>query len=89
MAITSALVVFAVIWFLTFLVVIPFRLETQGDCGQIEPGTHTGAPENHNLGKKAWITTGITTVLWAVVVAIILSGIITLKHLEYLTDWIV
>ncbi len=89
MAITSALVLFAVIWFMTFLMVIPFRLQTQGDLGEIEPGTHAGAPETHNLGKKAWITTGITLVLWAIVVGIILSGVITLEHLDKLTDWII
>ena len=57
MGITSALVLFAVIWFLVFLVVIPIRLETQGDVGEVEPGTHAGAPANPNLKKKAWITT--------------------------------
>lgn len=88
MAITSALVLFAVIWFMTFLMVIPVRLETQGDAGKIEPGTHAGAPQTHNLGKKAWITTAITLVLWAIVVGIILSGVITLDHLDKLTDWI-
>ena len=40
MGITSALVLFFVIWFLVFLVVIPIRLETQGDVGEVEPGTH-------------------------------------------------
>ena len=54
MGITSALVLFAVIWFLVFLVVIPIRLETQGDVGEVEPGTHAGAPANPNLKKKAW-----------------------------------
>lgn len=88
MAITSALVLFAVIWFLTFLMVIPVRLQTQGDIGHVEPGTHAGAPENHNLGKKALITTGITFVLWGIVVAVILSGIITLEHLDKITNWI-
>ena len=64
MGITSALVLFAVIWFLVFLVVIPIRLETQGDVGEVEPGTHAGAPANPNLKKKAWITTGISLVIW-------------------------
>ena len=60
MGITSALVLFFVIWFLVFLVVIPIRLETQGDVGEVEPGTHAGAPANHKLKNKAWITTGIS-----------------------------
>ena len=58
MGVTSGLVLYAVIWFMTFLIVIPIRLETQGDRGEIVPGTHAGAPEHHYLKQKAWITAG-------------------------------
>ena len=53
MTITSAFVLFAVIWFLTFLIVIPFKIKTQGDLGTVAKGTQAGAPEVHNLKKKA------------------------------------
>ncbi|WP_146586562.1 DUF1467 family protein [Puniceibacterium confluentis] len=82
MAITSAIVLFAVLWFLTFLVVIPIRLQTQGDVGTVVPGTHAGSPEVHNLKKKAWITTGITAVLWAIIAGIILSGMVTIRDID-------
>ena len=64
MTITSAFVLFAVIWFLTFLIVIPFKIKTQGDLGMVAKGTQAGAPEVHNLKKKAIITTGVTIVIW-------------------------
>jgi predicted secreted protein len=83
MGITSAIVLFAVIWFMTFLVVIPFRLETQGDVGEVVPGTHAGAPENHNLKAKAWITTGIAVVLWVIIAGTIISGMITVRDLDF------
>ena len=82
MGITSALVLFFVIWFLVFLVVIPIRLETQGDVGEVEPGTHAGAPENHNLKKKAWITTGISAVIWVIIASVILSGNLTIQDID-------
>ena len=63
MTITSAFVLFAVIWFLTFLIVIPFKIKTQGDLGTVATGTQAGAPEVHNLKKKAIITTGVTICL--------------------------
>ena len=53
MSVTSAIVLFAVIWFLTFLIIIPFRVKTQGDLGAIVKGTQAGAPEVHNLRRKA------------------------------------
>tara|TARA_R110002073_G_scaffold310068_1_gene480630 strand:- start:225 stop:521 length:297 start_codon:yes stop_codon:yes gene_type:complete len=79
----SGLVLFAVIWFMTFLIVLPIRVQTQGDVGEIVPGTHAGAPEVHNLKKKAWITTGVAAVIWAIVATIILSGMITLRDIDW------
>ena len=83
MGITSGIVLFAVIWFMTFLCVIPIRLTTQGDIGEVVPGTHAGSPEVHNLKKKAWITTGISAVLWVIIASIILSGVITVRDLDW------
>ena len=82
MGITSGIVLFAVIWFMTYLVVIPFRLETQGDRGEIVEGTHASSPEVHNLKKKALITTGISIVLWAIIASIILSGVISIRDID-------
>jgi len=83
MGITSAIVLYAVIWFLTFLVVIPIRLETQGDVGEVVPGTHAGAPERHFLKQKAWITTAAAAVLWAIIVGVILSGAISVNDFDW------
>ncbi len=84
MGITSGLVLYSVIWFMTFLVVIPIRLETQGDRGEVVPGTHAGAPARHYLKQKAWITTGVAAVLWAVIAGVILSGMISVNDFDWL-----
>lgn len=83
MAITSALVLLAIFWFMIFLIVLPIGVKTQGDVGKIVPGTHAGAPEVHSLKKKAWITTGIALVLWVITCAIILSGWISVRDLDW------
>jgi predicted secreted protein len=82
MGITSALVLLAVIWFMTFFIVLPIRIQTQGDVGKVVPGTHAGSPEHHHLKKKAWITTGIAFVLWIIIGGTILSGVITLEDID-------
>ena len=46
------------------------------------PGTHAGAPEHHNLKKKAWITTAVAAVLWMVIAGIILSGKVTIRDID-------
>lgn len=86
MTITAALVLFAVIWFLTLLVVLPVRVKTQGDLGDIVPGTHAGAPEVHHMKKKLWITTGISIVLWAIIAGIIVSGVISIRDFDWLNQ---
>jgi len=83
MGITSAIVLYVVFWFLTFLVILPIRVKTQGDLGNVEPGTHAGAPEEHHLKKKALITTGLAAVLWVIVTVIILSGWISIRDLDW------
>lgn len=83
MSITSAIVLFAVIWFMTFLTVIPFRIRTQGDLGKIVEGTQAGAPEHHYLKQKAWITTGIAAVLWALIAGTILSGVFSVRDFDW------
>lgn len=83
MGITSAIVLFAVIWFMTFFIVLPIRLKTQGDVGEIVPGTQAGAPHEHNLKKKALITTAIAVILWCIIAGIILTGTITVRDFDW------
>jgi predicted secreted protein len=82
MGITSAIVLYVVIWFLTFFVALPVRIQTQGDLGRIVPGTQAGSPEHHHLKKKAWITTAVAAVIWAICAYVILSGMISLRDID-------
>jgi predicted secreted protein len=78
----SGLVLFLVIWFMTFLCILPIRVQTQGDLGEIVPGTHAGSPEHHHLRKKMWITTGLSVVIWAIVATLMLTGTVTLDDID-------
>lgn len=83
MGVTSALVLYAVLWFLTFLIVLPIRLKTQGDIGDIVPGTHAGAPHEPQLKKRALITTAVAAVLWVIIAYVIISGTVTVRDLDW------
>lgn len=83
MGVVSGLVLYAVIWFVVLFCVLPFRLETQGDRGEVTPGTMPGSPAELNMRRKAWITTLIAAVIWAIAAAIILSGAITVQDLDW------
>ena len=83
MSVTSAFVLFAVIWFLTFLIVIPFRIKTQGDLGIVLKGTQAGAPEVHDLRRKAIITTGLSLILWLLITILIVFEIVTIEDIDF------
>jgi predicted secreted protein len=83
MTITAALVLFAVIWFMVFFIVLPLNLTTQGDVGQVEPGTPPGSPAGFVVKRKAQITSVVALVLWCVIAGIIVSGTITARDLDW------
>ena len=82
MGVASGIVLYMVIWFMTFLIALPIRIQTQGDLGQIVPGTHAGSPEHHHLKKKFVIVTIVSAVLWVIIASIIITGAITVRDID-------
>jgi len=83
MAITSAIVLFAVVWFMVMFIVLPIGRRTQGDEGEIVPGTQAGAPANFNLRRTVVIVTAISLVVWAIICAVIISEVISIRDLGW------
>jgi len=83
MGITSAIVLFAVIWFMTFLIILPLGLQTQAEAGEIVSGTHGSSPANLNMRRKVRLTTLWAIGLWVVIAGTILSGLITVRDLDW------
>lgn len=85
MAITSAMVLFAVVWFMVMFIVLPIGRRTQGDEGKVVPGTQAGAPANFNLRRTVVIVTAISLVVWAIISAVIISGVISIRDLGWIS----
>lgn len=83
MGITSAIVLFAVVWFMVFFVVLPLRMVSQGEDGEIVPGTHASAPANAQIGRKAKITTFWALGIWAIIAGVIWSGVISVRDIDW------
>ncbi len=83
MSITGAIVLFATTWFLVFFMVLPVRFVSQGDAGEVTPGTPAGAPAGHVVARKAKITTLIAFGVWAFMCAVVLSGVITIRDIDF------
>ncbi len=83
MAPTSAIVLFAVVWFMVMFITLPIGRRTQGDEGKITPGTQAGAPANFNLRRTMLIVTAISIVVWGIICLVILSGVISIRELGW------
>ena len=82
MGITSALVVFAVVWFLVLFCVLPQRILTQREFGNVLKGTPSSAPENSNIKKKFMLTTLISLVIWFFICFLIIYGFISSETMD-------
>lgn len=84
MNVVSALVLLAVIWFLALFIVLPIRLETQGDVGERLEGTHAGSPATgFSMKKKLRLATYVALPVWAVIAAIIIWGGIGVRDIDW------
>ena len=79
----SGLVLFAVVWFMVLFVVLPIRLETQGDVGEKVEGTHAGSPATgFSMRRRIRLTTIWAIPIWAVIAGVILYGDITVRDID-------
>ncbi len=79
----SGLVLFAVVWFMVLFVVLPIRLETQGDVGEKVEGTHAGSPATgFSMRRRLRLTTIWAIPIWAVIAGVILYGDITVRDID-------
>lgn len=85
MSVTSGLVLFAVIWAVVFYLVNPFWQRSQAEEGEIVPGTPASAPVDPKLRLKALVTTGVATVVFAIVFVVIDQQLVTLENLSWIT----
>lgn len=82
MTITAAIVLYAVIWFISLLVALPIRVRTQGEEDNVVPGTPSSAPMDPMIGKKMKWVTLVTTILWAIIASVIVWGGITPRDID-------
>ncbi len=84
MAITSAIVLYCVIWAILFYMINPLWQTSQSEDGEVVPGTPASAPVDAMLRKRAIVTTVIASVLFALAYATIEFGWITLDDVSFI-----
>jgi predicted secreted protein len=78
------LAIYFIVWWLVFFTVLPWGIQSQGEAGEIAPGTDPGAPAVHRLRAKLTWTTIVASFVfgafyWAFVTrAVAFADLVTL-----------
>lgn len=83
MGIISAIVLYAVTWFMVLFVLLPVGLRTQGDENEIVHGTHAGAPVDFRARRMMLKVTLIATPVWALIAAVVVFGDISVRDIDW------
>lgn len=79
----SGIVLYLVIWFMTLFVILPLRIQSQEEAGDVVPGTPASAPVDPKLKKKfIWVTI-VATVLFVPIALTIINGWITVEDIDF------
>lgn len=62
----TGIVVYLIVWWMVFFCVLPLRVQSQQEVGEIEPGSEPGAPADPQLKYKFKLTSVIAAGFWLV-----------------------
>jgi predicted secreted protein len=82
MAISTAIAIYFLIWWLVLFAVLPWGVSAQGE--EAAPGTDPGAPRVPHLKAKLIWTTAVTSVIFAIVALVYANRWITIDDLAAL-----
>ena len=84
MALSFAIAIYAIIWWIVLFAVLPIGVRTQAEEGEVAPGTAESAPQHPHLLAKMVATTVLASFVFAAVYAIIVHHVITLDQIPFL-----
>lgn len=78
----SAVVLYLIVWVISLFVILPQRLTTQSEDGNVVDGTPPSSPVNPMLRKKMVWTTLLATIVYLPLVLIIVNGWISIDDID-------
>ncbi len=81
MGITLSLALYFIIWWTVLFAVLPLGVRTQGEAGEVVPGTPASAPAAPRMLRVVVITTLASAVIFALVWAVLYWQLIDLGRL--------
>jgi len=86
MSITLSLAIYFVIWWLVLFTILPIGVSTQGEEGDVVPGTPESAPATPRLGRKFLLTTIVAGIIFAAFYASVEWQLIDIRGINILSN---
>ena len=67
MSLSLSISLYIMIWWMTLFAVLPFGVRTQGEAGDVVPGTPESAPVKPRILKAFLVNTVVATLVFALV----------------------
>lgn len=78
----TAVGIYLILWWVVLFTVLPLGVRSHHDEGTTPPAGHDwGAPVNPNLKRKFLTTTWVAAIVWAVLMAVLLTGVVPLPDM--------
>ena len=81
MPVTTAVAIFFLIWWIVLFAVLPFGVRSQHEDGEMAAGTDPGAPVLPRLGRKLFLTTVVSALIFAACYVVYVNHLVTLQQL--------
>ncbi|MBV6488329.1 MAG: DUF1467 family protein [Pseudorhodoplanes sp.] len=78
MSVTTALAIYFLIWWITLFAILPWGIRSQGEGGEVTPGTDPGAPTLARIGMRLLWTTLVSGVLFGLIYLVYTFELVTL-----------
>ena len=81
MAVTTAIAIYFVLWWVVLFAVLPFGVRSQQESGSFAQGTDPGAPSVASIAKRLAWNTVVTAIVFAIGTTIYIYRLVSLNDL--------
>lgn len=87
MNIASGLAIYFICWWITLLSVLPIGVRTQGEAGEVVPGSAESAPVNPYIRRKLILTSILSFLPWGIIIAVMEYNIFSFDDFSFIPNF--
>lgn len=87
MSIPTAIAIFFIVWWVTLFAVLPWRIKSQHETGEVTDGTEPAAPTHPMIVRKLVYTTITAVIIFGVIFWLLVYSGVSLEDIPMLGDF--